>query len=125
MQNTSNQFSEQCENVIAYWAFLATDPLAKRIDTPQQGERVKRLIRIHQLMVVDPKWVEEVHDELKNRLLETMKKAKAVANKWNLMPEYIALKNCHPNAWNPPILCDILSGKSRTNSSGEIKFFFS
>ena len=73
--------------------------------------------RIHQMLVVDPKWVEDVHDELKIRLAEKMSAAEAVVKKWKHTAEFTALKNCHPNAWNPPILRDILSGKSKTHST--------
>ena len=39
------EFSEKCERIIAYWNFLSSDPIAKRLDTPTQADRVKKLIR--------------------------------------------------------------------------------
>ena len=77
---------------------------------------------MHQMLVVDPKWVEEVHDELKKRLLEKMNVAEPVAKKSKRHAEFVALKNCHPNAWNPPVLSDILSGKPKPSSTGKNLF---
>lgn len=76
--------------------------------------------RMHQMHVVDPKWVEEIHDELKTRLKNNMMAAESVAKKWCRYPEFVALKHCHPNAWNPPILSDILAGKAKNTSTGKM-----
>ena len=74
---------------------------------------------MQQMLVVDPKWVEEVHDELKTQLLNNMMAAESIAKKWRCHAEFMALKHCHTNPWNPPILRDILAGKSENTSTGK------
>merc|ERR1712156_1028526 len=111
------EFSEKCERIIAFWTFLSSDPIAKRLDTPTQADRVKRLIRMHQMLVVDPKWVEEAKDDLKQRLKEKMSIAADIVKKFKRGHEYKFLKECHPNAWTPPKLGDILSGKTNYAST--------
>ena len=39
------EYSEKCERIFKFWTFLSTDPIAKRLDTPTQADRVKKLIR--------------------------------------------------------------------------------
>ena len=77
---------------------------------------------MHQMLVVDPKWVEEASEEVKSRLLTNMTKAEPVVKKYGKHAEYSALKKCHPNAWTPPFLKDILSGNYKKDSTGSIFF---
>ena len=74
---------------------------------------------MHQLLVVDPKWVEEANDSLKQKLMEKMSSAEEVVKKFRRQSEYKLLKQCHPNAWTPPVLGDILSGKTKNTSTGK------
>ena len=74
---------------------------------------------MHQMLVVDPKWVEEAKDDLKQRLKEKMSIAADVVKKFKRGHEYKFLKECHPNAWTPPKLGDILSGKTNYASTGK------
>ena len=74
------------------------------------------------MLVVDPKWVEEASEEVKSRLLSVMMKAEPVVKKYGKQQEYHALKKCHPNAWTPPFLKDILSGTYKKDSTGSIFF---
>ena len=73
---------------------------------------------MHQMLVVQPQWVEEASDEVKTRLLAVMTKAEPVVKKYGKHAEFSALKKCHPNAWTPPILKDILSGHLKPHSTG-------
>ena len=74
---------------------------------------------MHQMLVVDPKWVEEAKDDLKQRLKEKMSIAADVVKKFKRGHEYKFLKECHPNAWTPSKLGDILSGKTNYASTGK------
>ena len=74
---------------------------------------------MHQLLVVDPKWVEEANDSLKQKLMEKMSSAEEVVKKFRRQSEYKLLKQCHPNAWTPSVLGDILSGKTKNTSTGK------
>ena len=38
-------FNEKCDRLVTYWSTLGTDPIALRLDTPTQADRVKHLIR--------------------------------------------------------------------------------
>ena len=76
-------------------------------------------LRMHQLLVVDPKWVEEANDSLKQKLMEKMSSAEEVVKKFRRQNEYKLLKQCHPNAWTPSVLGDILSGKTKNTSTGK------
>ena len=78
---------------------------------------------MHQLLVVDPKWVEEAHDSLKQRLYDKMSSAADVIKKFKRQSEYKFLKQCHQNAWTQPVLGDILSGKSTITSTGKESLF--
>ena len=73
--------------------------------------------RSHQLLVVDPRWVDEAVDETKTKLLKAMTSAEPVVKKWKCMPEFLALKRCHANPWDPPMLKDILAGKASSLNS--------
>ena len=70
---------------------------------------------MHQLLVVDPKWVEEANDSLKQRLHDKMSLACDVIKKFKRLSEYKFLQQCHSNPWTPKPLGEILSGK--TNNS--------
>lgn len=77
---------------------------------------------MHQLLVVDPKWVEDASDEVKSGLLKAMVNAENLAKKCKVHAAFCALKNCHPNPWSPPILKDILSGHLKQNSTGSLLY---
>ena len=78
---------------------------------------------MHQLLVVDPKWVEEANDSLKQRLHEKMSLACDVIKKFKRQSEYKFLQQCHSNAWTPKPLGEILQGKTTNSSTGnKIKF---
>ena len=72
------------------------------------------------MLVVDPKWVEEAKDDLKQRLKEKMSMAADVVKKFKRTHEYKFLKQCHPNAWTPTVLGEILSGKTTNTSTGKV-----
>ena len=38
-------FNERCDRIVTYWSTLGTDPIALRLDTQTQADRVKHLIR--------------------------------------------------------------------------------
>ena len=38
-------FNEKCDRLVTYWSLLGKDPIALRLDTPTQADRVKNLIR--------------------------------------------------------------------------------
>ena len=38
-------FNEKCDRLVTYWSQLGNDPIALRLDTPTQADRVKNLIR--------------------------------------------------------------------------------
>ena len=38
-------FNERCDRLVTYWSTLGTDPIALRLDTQTQADRVKNLIR--------------------------------------------------------------------------------
>ena len=99
-------FSEQCDRIVTYWSQL-------RLNMPTQADCVKHLIRMHQLLVVDPKWVEEANDGLKQRLHYQMYLAGHVIKKFKRQSEYEFLLQCHSNPWTPKPLGDILLGKTR------------
>ena len=74
---------------------------------------------MHQKLVVDPKWVEEANDSLKQRLHDKMSLAYDVIKKFKRQSEYKFLQQCHSNPWTPKPLGDILSGKSNISSTGK------
>ena len=79
---------------------------------------------MHQKLVVDPKWVEEANDSLKQRLHDKMSLAFDVIKKFKRQSEYKFLQQCHSNAWTPQPLGEILSGKTTNSSTGKkIKIF--
>ena len=79
---------------------------------------------MHQLLVVDPKWVEEANDSLKQRLHDKMSLAYDVIKKFKRQSEYKFLQQCHSNPWTPKPLGDILSGKATNSSTGNGKKYF-
>ena len=79
---------------------------------------------MHQLLVVDPKWVEEANDSLKQRLHDKMSLACHVIKKFKRQSEYKFLQQCHSNPWTPKPLGDILSGKSNYSSTGKKRQYF-
>ena len=38
-------FNERCDRLVTYWSQLGKDPIALRLDTQTQADRVKNLIR--------------------------------------------------------------------------------
>ena len=72
---------------------------------------------MHQLLVVDPKWVEEANDSLKQRLHDKMSLACDVIKKFKRLSEYKFLQQCHSNPWTPKPLGDILFGKTKYSST--------
>ena len=140
-------FKDNCESIFAYWNFLASDQVAQRFEAHVQGQRIRQLIRLkndafqklkrnhlgiasliidfpnrmHQMIVIDPKWIDEVPEELHLRRKNALVAAEHMAKKWKVVGEYVALKQCHPNAWPPPILMEILSGKPTRLCTGKLK----
>ena len=69
------------------------------------------------MLTVDPKWVEEVNSEVKESLKLAMREAEHIAKRIKRHSEWMWLKLCHKNAWDQPILHEILSNKPTTSSS--------
>ena len=77
-------------------------------------------LRLHLLLAVDPKWIDELNSDVKQNLLTQMSAAENVAKKCkNQAAPWAWLKKCHINAWDPPILREIFSNKP-TTSTGKL-----